>query len=376
MRFHQFILENMEQILIEWTIFARSIQPEKMTTKDLRDHAEEMLKAIIKDLATPQTEFERTERQKGNQPDSETDTAAETHADSRLNSGFSINLLVSEYCALRSSVLKLWFKNNQCNTNQQAEDIIRFNEAIDQSLAESVARYSEAIALAQDIFLGVLGHDLRDPLNSIGAGAQFLTQVGEPDSRSVKLGMQMYTSVLRMNKMLDNLLNFTQSRIGGGLKISSSYVDLAQVSKDVVEEFHLSAPNHVINNNIEGNCSGDWDSGRLSQVYQNLISNALQYGSPQEPIVVLTKDCGDHVVVTVQNNGPLIPEANQHKIFDLMHRSQPIEVAHSGGRNLGLGLYIVREIVTAHQGSVSVSSSETQGTIFKVELPKNSIAAL
>lgn len=375
MKLHQFIVENIEQILRDWVSFARSIQPEEMTTKELRDHADEMLRTIAADLATPQTVFERIEKSKGNQPHEEGLTAAEVHADCRLISGFSIDLLASEYRALRASVLRLWFEDNKCNNKEQAEELIRFNEAIDQALSESISRYTEAIILSQDIFLGVLGHDLRDPLNSIGAGAQFLTQTGDPDSRSVRLGSQMYTSVLRMTKMLDNLLNFTQSRIGGGLKISATYTDLAQISRDVIQEFQLSNPDRIIQNHIDGNCAGNWDAGKLSQAYQNLISNALQYGSEESAVVVLTKDHGDHIVFTVQNNGVPIPLENQKQIFNLMHRVPHIEAERNLKKNLGLGLYIVREIVTAHHGTISVTSTEENGTMFKVQLPKNSSPA-
>jgi len=343
-----------------------------MTNKDLRDHAEEMLRTIAKDVATPQTEFERSEKSKGHQPHIEGETPAEIHADCRLNSGFSIDLLASEYRALRASVLKLWFVGNTCNSQEQANELIRFNEAIDQALAESITRYTESMILSQDIFLGVLGHDLRDPLNSIGVSAQLLTQVGEPDSRSVMLGSRIYRSVLRMTKMLDNLLNFTQSRIGGGLKISTGYVDLAQISKDVVEEFRISNPERVIHNDLDGNCAGTWDAGRLSQAYQNLISNALQYGSVDSAVVVHTKDFGDHIVFTVQNKGVPIPVDNQRQIFDLMHRVPHVEAERNMKKNLGLGLYIVREIVTAHHGDISVSSTQEHGTIFRVQLPKNS----
>lgn len=375
MRLHQFIVENMDKILVEWVSFARSIQPGNMSIKDLRDHAEEMLSIIAKDVATPQTEFERSEKSKGRQPRIEGDTAAEIHADCRLDSGFSIELLASEYRALRASVLKLWLVENKCNNKEDAEDLIRFNEGIDQALAESIARYTEAVELSQDIFLGVLGHDLRDPLNSIAVGAQLLTQVGDHDSRSVRLGSQMYTSVLRMNKMLDNLLNFTQSRIGGGLQISAAYVDLAQISRDVIAEFRLSNPDRTIHNNIEGNCAGQWDAGRLSQAYQNLISNALQYGSAESDITVITRDYGDYVVFTVHNDGVPIPEQNQHQVFDLMHRVPSKDNERNLKKNLGLGLYIVREIITAHHGQISVSSTEAKGTTFRVQLPKNKITA-
>lgn len=371
MRLHQFIVANMEQILAEWVNFARSIQPVKMTTKELRDHAEEMLTIIANDLAAPQTELERSEKSKGLQPRQDGDTAAEIHADCRLRSGFSIELLASEYRALRASVLKIWLAANKCNSEEEVEDLIRFNEGIDQALAESIARYTETIVLSQDIFLGVLGHDLRDPLNSIAIGAQLLKRTDDPNSTPAKLGTQMYTTVLRMNKMLDNLLNFTQSRIGGGLQISVSHVDLAQISNDVVAEYRLSNPGRIINNHVDTNCAGNWDAGRISQAYQNLISNALQYGSVESAVTVETKDHGDYVIFTVQNDGAPIPEQNQNQIFDLMHRIPNVDAERNLKKNLGLGLYIVREIVTAHHGNISVSSSEEAGTTFRVRLPKD-----
>lgn len=374
MKLHQFILENMDQILVEWVNFARSIQPTKMTTKELRDHAVEMLTTIAKDVATSQTEYERSEKSKGRQPHGEGDTPAEIHADCRLNSGFTIDLLASEYRALRASVLKLWFAENTCSTQEQAEELIRFNEAIDQALAESITRYTESMILSQDIFLGVLGHDLRDPLNSIGAGAQFLLHGKQSDERSIRLGSQMYTSVLRMNKMLDNLLNFTQSRIGGGLKIVHEIVDLALISKQVIEEFHLSHSNRIIHNEINGDCTGNWDGGRLSQAYQNLISNALQYGSMESAISVTTTGFEDHIIFTVRNDGTPIPFDSQRTIFNLMHRIPHVEEERNMKKNLGLGLYIVREIVTAHHGDISVTSSDSDGTIFRVQLPKNKVA--
>jgi signal transduction histidine kinase len=371
MKLHQFILDNMEPILGEWVSFARSIQPTNMTTKDLRDHAQEMLRTIVKDLESPQTELARSEKSKGHQPRLEGETAAEIHADCRLNSGFSIDLLASEYRALRASVLKLWFVANKCNSQEEAEELIRFNEAIDQALAESIARYTESIILSQDIFLGVLGHDLRDPLNSISAGAQFLMYGDDQDGLPAKLGSQMYTSVLRMSKMLDNLLNFTQSRIGGGLKIVTEQLDLAEISKQVVNEFMLANPTRLIHNQVEGDCTGNWDSGRISQAYQNLISNALQYGSLEASVSVLTTDNHDHIVITVHNDGTPIPMEDQKQIFGLMQRVPNVDVERTMKKNLGLGLYIVREIVTAHHGTISVSSTIEKGTTFRVHLPKN-----
>lgn len=368
MKLDKFILQNMETILVEWENFARGIQPPDgdMNVGELRDHAGDMLKTMALDLATPQTEYKRMEKSKGNKPKLKGETAPETHADDRWTSGFSIDHLVSEYRALRASVLRLWLLESRYNS-EEVEDVIRFNEAVDQALAESVNRYSEAVQTAQDVLLGILGHDLRTPLQFLGSSAQYLIHAPNMDSRQAELGARMYNSVMRMKSMLDNLLDFTQSRIGGGLRISPKDTDLAEVSTQVVAEFRPSCPSRVIHHEVIGDCRGEWDASRIGQVYQNLISNALQYGFPESDVVVSTRGSAQEVVLSVHNEGRPIPEQELEHMFGLLHRHAE---ENTSGTNLGLGLYITQEIVTAHQGTISVISSEAEGTTFRVRLPK------
>lgn len=372
MRLQEFILENMEAILKEWENFAREIQPPSgdMNVLELRDHAEDMLKIIAADMTTRQTEQQRHDKSEGNKPRLRNETAAEHHAEERLKAGFTIDLLVAEYRALRASVLHLCFQDGKCDGLGDIEGMIRFNEAIDQAVAESVSRYADATTMAQDVFLGILGHDLRAPLQSIGTGAQYLmhADLGNDISR---LGTRMFNSVMRMNGMLDNLLDFTQSRISG-LHINPIETDLAEVSDQVVAEFRLSNPDRCIRNHIIGNCQGRFDAGRIGQVYQNLISNALQYGAPDHDVAVTTQGNMEEIVLEVHNDGPPIPEAEQQYMFDLLQRNAQHPQAAGRHKNLGLGLYIAREIVTAHQGAIAVTSTKAEGTTFRVRLPKNS----
>jgi hypothetical protein len=141
-RLSDFILENMEPILQAWEDFARTIEPPALTMDDveLRDHAKLMLTVIAADLKTSQTKLQQSEKSKGNAPRDKQDTSAETHAEARLLSGYSVEQLVSEYRALRSSVLHLWTSQAAGGQATDMEDMTRFNEAIDQALAESVAR--------------------------------------------------------------------------------------------------------------------------------------------------------------------------------------------------------------------------------------------
>lgn len=372
MRLFDFILENMEPILLEWEAFARGVQPadNRMDVIELRDHAEDMLRVIAADMQIPQTDREQFEKSKGRKCKQSADTAAEIHAIGRLDSGFSISLLASEYRALRASVLKLWSREGHGSQTGAIDDIIRFNEAIDQALAESVERYSEAVSIQQDVFIGILGHDLRTPLQSLSLGAQFLMQGDEADKKLSQLGARMCRSVRRMTGMIDNLLDFTKSRIGGGMSILPEETELSAVAEQVVEEFRSYNPDSDIRYDIKGNCLGEWDAGRVAQIFQNLIGNALQYGTKEKPITVEMEDLQDHVFIKVHNHGTPITEPEQQRLFDLLHRHTDAAKEGRFTQNLGLGLYIVREIAIAHGGDVDVTSSEESGTTFTVRLPR------
>lgn len=374
MRLAAFILANMEDILEHWERFARTIQPadSEMSPLALRDHAEAMLKVIATDLASPQTARESIQKSRGNAPRGSEETAAESHADERLRSGFSMALMVAEYRALRASVLRLWLKGNRDYTEVDSGDMIRFNEAIDQALAESVENYAALAIESQDIFLGILGHDLRSPLQSVSIGAAYLMRCQNDDTRLIQLGARMYNSTLRMSAMLDDLLDFTRIRIGGGLQIRRAQTDLEVVCAQVIDEFLASHPGRVIRSAKNGNCSGDWDGRRLAQVCQNLIGNALQYSAADSPIDVTIEGNEHDVVLSVCNRGVPIPAVEHRHLFDPLRRHVAARSEESfATRNLGLGLYIAKEVVMAHQGTIGLTSTEAEGTIFTVTLPRS-----
>jgi signal transduction histidine kinase len=371
MRLYEYIQEHIELILEEWERFARSIQPSggDMNVSELRDHAEEMLRTIAADMQRPQTETQAAQKSKGRQSEPSKDTAAQTHAVGRLESGFSINLLVAEYRALRASVLRLWSNESSGPQEGVHEDTVRFNEAIDQALAESVKRYSDAVSKQQDIFIGILGHDLRTPLQSLSYAAQLLNQ--SPAGIDLAgLAARMHNSIRRMTGMINNLLDFTQSRIGGGINLTTKDADLAAVAEEVVADFNSHQSFHNIRNCAQNDCRGEFDAGRVAQIYQNLIGNALQYGAKDEPISVETIEASGEVIIKVCNRGKPIPKGDQHRIFDLLYRDANVSTESSISRNVGLGLYIVKAIASAHGGCVAVNSSEEHGTEFTVRLPK------
>ncbi|GAA3948849.1 HAMP domain-containing sensor histidine kinase [Allohahella marinimesophila] len=375
MRLHNFISANMEAIILEWEAFARAIQPSggDMDVMELRDHAQDMLLVIIDDMSTNQTERQRTRKSKGQSPGSNIETAAETHAEGRLLSGFSVILLVAEYRALRASVLRLWFQEPRSREQEGLEDVIRFNEAIDQALAESISRYSDAVIKNSDIFLGMLGHDLRAPLQSISFGAESLKLTKNIDASHVQIGTRILGSVHRLKGMLDNLMDFTQSRIGGGLSIHPVPMDLPAIVSRVVEEFRGSHPGHVFRELHTGDCRGEWDPGRLGQICQNLIGNAIHHGAPKGEILVCCSERAETVELSVHNAGDPIPTKDHKRIFDLAEST--MSGRYNPDKNMGLGLYIVRELVQAHHGMVSLTSTSEDGTTFLIELPKTDTEA-
>ncbi|WP_150303343.1 sensor histidine kinase [Pseudomonas saliphila] len=372
MRLHRYIAENMETILKEWEDFARKIQPTggDLAVIDLRDHAHKMLDVIVRDMATEQSESEQTTKSQGDCPKSGVATAAEDHAEERLGAGFSIRLLVAEYRALRASVLRLWLKSeaSRAHSTEHVNDMIRFNEAIDQALAESVTRYSESVTENSGIFVGMLGHDLRSPLQVLSFGAAKLKKMEDAENIANPLGAMMIGSVHRMKEMLDNLMDFTESRLGTGLKISLGNADLAAISHQLVEEFRSVHHEHRFQHLVSGDCTGTWDRLRVAQICQNLISNAMQHGVASGEIVVACEGSEDNVILTVKNDGQPIPVSHQQEIFELSNRRHHAQ--DNPNKNLGLGLYIVRELVTAHNGSIHVESTHSAGTIFSVVLPR------
>jgi signal transduction histidine kinase len=331
-----------------------------MDVLELRDHAKEILEEIAAELAYP--DHERKRDLQGNTP-------AEVHADTRAVSGFTVDQLLSEFRALRASVLNLWSQRKKTATWFEVEDMSRFNAAIDRALAESVARYTEAQRQSQDIFLGIIGHDLRTPLSAINIGATYLMRSEDADAKLIQLGSRMFTSAVRMQEIIDNLLDFVRSRSGGGIPILPDAVDLRVVSEHIVDEFQVSSPGAVIRAEVTGDVRGHWDGARIGQVYQNLIGNAIQYGA-NTPVSVVTCGNDGEVVITVHNDGPPIPPAMQKDIFDPTRRGLSISTYSSNRKNMGLGLYIVREVVKSHSGTVEVSSTEKTGTTFTVRLPR------
>lgn len=374
MRLADFILANRAAILAEWEEFAKTCTPASgsMGIAALSDHASEMLTVIAEDLKTPQGGLEQSEKSKGNAPapaDGER-TAAEMHGTGRAESGFTMDQMVAEYRALRASVIRLWSKEQGEASSTDLDDLTRFNEAIDQSLAESITRFTQDLDHSKEMFLAILGHDLRTPIGAVLTSARFMLETKELPEPHLTLTSRIVSSTTRMNQMVGALLDFTRSRLGGGIPIAPAPMNMGKAVHDVVNEINAAHPDRKIEIDARGSLKGQWDCPRISQVLTNLIGNALEHGSDRTAVKIEVQGDDKEVRVAIHNRGAAIAEDQMDGLFNAMKRHDISPKADGPSANLGLGLYIADQIVRAHKGRIDVESSEQLGTTFTVRLPR------
>lgn len=374
MRLADFILTNMEEILLAWEDFAKTYIPsaQGMDQVELRDHAKEMLQAIAADLGTAQTAPEQAAKSMGQGPRLKGKTAPEIHAIARLVDGFSIDEMASEYRALRASVLHLWQPDMREGGALSLKEMTRFNEAIDQALAESIASYSADVTESRHLFLAILGHDLRTPLGAVSMGAEFLMQVETSEAARIRVAARIYSSAQRASKIIEDLLDFTRTHLGASIPIHRIETNLGFTAENVVEEIRMFHSGRKVDFLKQGLLNGNFDGARIAQAFSNLTMNAVQHGAADNVITVKIQGNSDAVVFSVHNYGEAIPKKEFSRLFNPLARYSAEKSADRAlDSNLGLGLYIACQIVQAHGGTIEVDSNENTGTTFTASLPRN-----
>jgi hypothetical protein len=372
MRLADFILANIEPILVDWVSFARTITPEKNIAV-LRDHAADILRATARDMIALQTDEQRSDKSKGDGEEGKAsqalDTASADHAVDRVDLGFDMIQLLSEYRSLRASVVRLWRESLQDPVSHDLDDLTRFNEAIDQSVAEAVHSYTDRVDESREMFLAILGHDLRNPLAAMKLTGYVLGQNQGLDAASLKMVQEIANTTEQMERMILDLLDYAVTRMGQSIPIVTAEMNLETLCRNSVAEMQAAHPLRTIRFTPHGDLYGAWDSRRLWQVLSNLLGNAMQHGAQHTPVDLSVTGEASEVVINVHSEGnPISPDRLPSLFHPMSHRPDPGTALRPG--SVGLGLYIVREIVTAHAGSVHVQSSHEAGTDFTVRLPR------
>jgi signal transduction histidine kinase len=255
------------------------------------------------------------------------------------------------------------------------EQEVERSRTLEHSLRQALAREQEARTEAEqsvrynEMFAGMLGHDLRNPLNAIATAAAYVQRAtGEPKTRTA--ATRIMSSSDRMARMIEQLLDFTRIRVGGGMVLHRTVNDLNELCQRTRDELEAAYPECRITITATGSAAGEWDRDRLLQVFSNVIGNAVHHGTPG-CAVTITADGTDATNVTVAVHNPgVIGEEVRAVLFEPFRG----EAKYQNTQGLGLGLYITQQIVAAHGGSIDVASSETDGTTVRLTLPRRPLA--
>lgn len=369
-----FISTQMETILSEWERFAASLGAvtRDMDSLQLRDHARKMLEAIVLDIQTPQSDQVRIEKGKGHlSTASRALTAATVHGTGRHQDGFSLLQLTSEFRALRSSVLAGWLQTVDQTDAPSLAEMVRFNEAIDQAIAESVEEFTTKSEQARDVFLAMLGHDLRSPLQAILMTAGYFERADLDPARSITSAIRIKRNVASMATMVNDLLEYSRLQLGGAMPMVRLPADFAEICRRAVDDARAAHPACSIGIDADLPAPGDFDANRLAQMLANLLNNACQYATRGTTITLSVRQDHAGIIADVHNHGAVIPEASLESIFNPLVQLEVDQALVDRPRtSVGLGLFIAQQIAEAHGGRIDVQSGEGIGTTFSIHLPR------
>ena len=216
--------------------------------------------------------------------------------------------------------------------------------------------------------IGMVSHDLRTPMTAILISCRSLLKRGDVGVQASAGIERIRACAERANRMIHDLLDYTQAHLGGGIRLQKRPADMIAIVRHAVDELTIAHPKRVVEVQSCSKAQGDWDADRLGQMVRNLLSNALHYSPCETPVrmVISTADNGA-TTLSMHNDGPPIPEARLPHIFEAMQRATAIN--DPSNRSVGLGLYIAQHIVEAHKGTIEVRSDAAHGTLFTVWLP-------
>ena len=252
----------------------------------------------------------------------------------------------------RGTIVRWYGTNTDIDEGKRARDEL-----------EERARFEQQL-------IGIVSHDLRNPLSAIGVAAALLLRRGNLDDQQGKTVGRMVSLVERTGRMIRDFLDFTQARSAGSIPVEPAPANLREITREVVDEVHLSHPDREVVVEHRGEATGRWDPDRIAQVVGNLVANAFQHSRAPAVVRVSSRIEGESAEIEVQNDGPPIPDADLKRLFSPFQRGEGARATTT--RSVGLGLYITFAIVSAHGGRIEVESSEERGTRFTVRLPRES----
>ncbi len=217
--------------------------------------------------------------------------------------------------------------------------------------------------------IGIVSHDLRNPLNAIGMATALLVKLGRLDDQQTKIVARITSSAGRATRLISDFLDFTQARVSGRIPVTPRPANIRQIARQAFDEVHMAHPDRPVAVEHAGDDTGVWDPDRLAQLIGNLVSNAFQHSPASSVVRLSTRGTAGEVAIEVHNDGTPIPPGDLAKLFEPFERGTGAE---RSSRSVGLGLFICRQIARAHGGTITVESAAGLGTRFIVRMPRDS----
>lgn len=351
----QFLRSHREQIMREWEQRTFQLPSSRgLSREGRRDHVPHLLDAMADAIERGDTSTVSLEQ------------LPLLHADHRLAQDYGLREVVAEYRLLRRVVLDVYAAQSKDMSEEalaRLPPLIMFNENIDHAVTDAVDHYMLQRERTREYFVGMLSHDLRDPLNAIVVGAEMLLLRDGCDDTGRQTLERMRANAARMARLIADMLDVTRSRLGGGLPITPAPADLGRIVCDTVDELSGGQPGRRLECHLPpdgADLSGQWDAMRIGQAVSNLVANALKHG--EDPIRVTAAGHGENVVLEVASRGE-IPVEMQARVFE------PFQTRDASAGS-GLGLYIVSEIARVHGGDLRLVPDTPGETRFRLELPR------
>jgi signal transduction histidine kinase len=374
--------EHQEQLIEQWITLVLS-DPEvpeanRLSEEALRDHIPRLL-ARMRDLLLAQSARLTPTVARHAEINGSVASSAQAHALHRFANGYTLGHALREMTHFRATVVDLCGKAGARLEGQEAKllqamiDAALTTVAVEMEQAARADLEVERERLRQEVafrerFMGILGHDLRNPLSAIINAATLLQETESVPASEAWVLQQITTSADRMARMISDLLDVTRARSGGRLPVRPGSADLHAICLQVMEELRMVHQGRVIVLRARGETRGKWDADRIAQLVQNLVSNALDYSAAETSIRIAVHGGQARAVLRVHNRGPAIPPEQARSIFEPFQRGDG-ETRTSDG--LGLGLFIAHQIATSHGGSLRVRSGPVLGTTFTATLPQS-----
>ncbi|WP_437969084.1 sensor histidine kinase [Sorangium sp. So ce260] len=369
--------ERKDEVLRQWESRLRSDpkipHARALSEEDLRDYTPKLLDDLIDSLVR-RAQTGASGGASG--PEIGNSEAAKMHAAHRLAQRYSLAEELRELGVLRSVILDMCAREGVILGGEEAQLVHSALDEVMITAAVEVERASSAElrrdVVLRELFIAVLGHDLRNPLSAIRFATASLLKREDVTAAVARLVRRIAASNDRAVRMVEEMLDLARIRYYGGLPVELKPVDLCAICRQVVMELELCRPEHTIRLLTEGDGRGMWDPGRMGQLLSNLIGNAVDYSPPEEPVQVELRGQKEVVALAVHNRGTPIPPELLPVIFDPFRRGEQKQEELRRSKGLGLGLFIVKAIVDAHGGSTEVTSTQEDGTTFRVTLPRSS----